>query len=817
MRDGISVFGNYESTGWTRCSEHGTTLVDGGSGSVYFGSDVATETVLDGFSVVPLPITIEGARGAKLRDVLVSCSGSACAPSGVHTIGNVDGFELSHSNIELQVAGISTRAVSIENCAGNLILSGNSLHVESTLGPGALTSLSVDGTCNALIEQSDIESDGVDGVDNYGVVCSAPCSIRADTIKVGKGGAFDYHQGQTPPARGEVLALSCVGCEEVTDDTVSNAVPTNVSLCSPGIPCTLPTGYTVVGARIEQTPLVARNHIASGCGDDSTGLRMTGGRLENNFIFGGCFVDPSGVRLIPKSVALDASGVDIDSNYLSSPTPYVPPRGESLGLSGGGPHVRNNIIGGNHYAFDGTDISVLEHNDLLEPLSVAESELTPGGNFFGACWFSNDHLVAGSACIDAGTPVGAPADDIGGQLRDARPDVGPDEWSSADDPCTSVTCSGHGSCTGTYITTTGIDCACDPGYERTLADPLTCFADPCANNGGCDPHTTCNPSGSTRTCGACPGGYTGTGETGCVPVPTACSTAPCEHGCTCVESGADYTCQCPPGINGKNCDLTFTELHGTLTGMCGLRSDGQIRCWNDQDLAQDPPSGVFESFDTGGNQLCGIDASGGVHCFGADQNDVKSPPSSAFAAVSLSGAGACGLLLDGSIDCWGSIASWLPLPSGTFSDLSIGASNVCAVALDHLVQCRGTAVTDHGQSSPPPDTFMSVASDTYASCGLRTDGTLACWGEDGSGNPLVPPAGTFTTFDFGNYYGCGVRTDETLGCWGSPPFGIATTPPPGSFRAVATDGYLPCAIATDDTIACWGPFAGSATIPTNEL
>lgn len=42
-------------------------------------------------------------------------------------------------------------------------------------------------------------------------------------------------------------------------------------------------------------------------------------------------------------------------------------------------------------------------------------------NFFSA---SNYDLLASSPCIDAGTTAGAPADDIEGTLRDARPDIG---------------------------------------------------------------------------------------------------------------------------------------------------------------------------------------------------------------------------------------------------------------------------------------------------------------------------------------------------------------------------------------------------------
>jgi len=40
------------------------------------------------------------------------------------------------------------------------------------------------------------------------------------------------------------------------------------------------------------------------------------------------------------------------------------------------------------------------------------------------------HLQPGSPCIDAGDPLGAPADDLDGALRDALPDMGADEWTN---------------------------------------------------------------------------------------------------------------------------------------------------------------------------------------------------------------------------------------------------------------------------------------------------------------------------------------------------------------------------------------------------
>ncbi len=41
------------------------------------------------------------------------------------------------------------------------------------------------------------------------------------------------------------------------------------------------------------------------------------------------------------------------------------------------------------------------------------------------------HLQVGSSCIDAGTPIGAPAHDIKGTSRDAVPDMGAYEWTGS--------------------------------------------------------------------------------------------------------------------------------------------------------------------------------------------------------------------------------------------------------------------------------------------------------------------------------------------------------------------------------------------------
>lgn len=59
-------------------------------------------------------------------------------------------------------------------------------------------------------------------------------------------------------------------------------------------------------------------------------------------------------------------------------------------------------------------------------------------------------------------------------------------------------------------------CACQPGFVRDnggCEKPSSCMLE----NGGCDPLTTCTVNGAQRVCGACPAGWTGNGEVGCLP------------------------------------------------------------------------------------------------------------------------------------------------------------------------------------------------------------------------------------------------------------------------------------------------------------
>jgi hypothetical protein len=110
MRDGIDVYGRYESTGFTRCVNSTTTLLPTTTAGVLFDSDVANDTVLDGFTIAlvagsePAGVTVDGASNVLLNDVLITDAPSAIAdsPYGVRVVSGGDAV-ITNSEIRLML------------------------------------------------------------------------------------------------------------------------------------------------------------------------------------------------------------------------------------------------------------------------------------------------------------------------------------------------------------------------------------------------------------------------------------------------------------------------------------------------------------------------------------------------------------------------------------------------------------------------------------------------------------------------------------------------------------------------------------------
>jgi alpha-tubulin suppressor-like RCC1 family protein len=133
-----------------------------------------------------------------------------------------------------------------------------------------------------------------------------------------------------------------------------------------------------------------------------------------------------------------------------------------------------------------------------------------------------------------------------------------------------------------------------------------------------------------------------------------------------------------------------------------------------------------------------------------------------------------------------------------------------------------------GQESTGSTIWSQVSSGDLSTCGIRTNNTLWCWGDDsrgqlGIGNYTGKPdptqiAGTiWATVSVGVAHACATRTDGTLWCWGHNDEGevgngtVTAQPSPVQIGAgittwstVDAGSFHTCATRTDGTLWCWG-------------
>ncbi|KAF0219538.1 MAG: hypothetical protein FD174_1998 [Geobacteraceae bacterium] len=117
-----------------------------------------------------------------------------------------------------------------------------------------------------------------------------------------------------------------------------------------------------------------------------------------------------------------------------------------------------------------------------------------------------------------------------------------------------------------------------------------------------------------------------------------------------------------------------------------------------------------------------------------------------------------------------------------------GKNHNCGVKSDGSVACWGD--NGSGESTPPTGTFTQVSAGGYHNCGVKNDGSVACWGENYTGQS-TPPAGTFTQVNAGSKHTCGVKSDGSVACWGWNGYGTTAASPAGEKITLAKARRLP--------------------------
>ena len=134
-----------------------------------------------------------------------------------------------------------------------------------------------------------------------------------------------------------------------------------------------------------------------------------------------------------------------------------------------------------------------------------------------------------------------------------------------------------------------------------------------------------------------------------------------------------------------------------------------------------------------------------------------------------------------------------------FTAVTAGDSFSCGIRTNGSVTCWG--YNRKGQTDAPYRQLTTITTGDSHTCGIRTNNTITCWGDDLS-RQTDAPTGQFTTITAGSWHTCGIRTDNTVTCWGN--LVRPTDIPTGQFTAITAGSTHSCGIRNNGAVTCWG-------------
>jgi hypothetical protein len=404
---------------------------------------------------VAAAVYLESSPGA-LVETSTLCGTQAQQGSGVRITGSAAGTVIRGNVISAAGGSADSHGVWAEGCADDDPWIVDNQLIEAQ-GPGRTAGVLAVGRCHPVIDTNVLITGGGEGTtaDAAGVSCgrdsngqSSHCAVLNNRLIQGS--------GSNHPLTAAGVACLDGGCARVAGNVVLGNL-----------------GGDTIGIWLRGTgALIEQNRITGGCSARSAaGIQAEDAfsRIQNNLINGGtcaatgatpsletaglrAFVADGGNELDVHSNTIDGAGnaatcISVGVDYRVS-VATAPTTGKGL--------FRNNIIRGglcntrgDFAEMDaGADPRIFENNDLdpsgmtttlyydndsTPVTTIAEvnafTDTTAGANLSANPMFlaypGDLHLTSGSACVNAGTPSGAPATDFDGKPRDpGSPDIG---------------------------------------------------------------------------------------------------------------------------------------------------------------------------------------------------------------------------------------------------------------------------------------------------------------------------------------------------------------------------------------------------------
>ncbi|MBA3496143.1 MAG: hypothetical protein H0T86_03475 [Gemmatimonadales bacterium] len=282
--------------------------------------------------------------------------------------------------------------------------------------------------------------------------------------------------------------------------------------------------------------------------------------------------------------------------------------------------------------------------------------------------------------------------------------------------------------------------------------------------------------------------------------------------------------------------------------ICGLTTGKRAYCWGNGyegiqpdgiELIETSPWPVntdvlFDSLSVGQSQVCALTSAGASYCWGVNNygalgdgiTENRLTPAlvaggHSFGTIAVGRDYACGLKSDGAAWCWG-WNEWGNLGTGDREPALIPRAAAAGI------QLRTISLSPDVQSGGPH------------TCGMSTEGEAYCWGANEWGQlasyprtqivesaTLVQSPVRLVDVRSGGQHGCGLTSDGTALCWGDnagsalgdrqldfPNIDSIPAPVPGApaFVQIRTTLYRTCGLTGAGAVYCWGDVFGKVPV-----
>jgi alpha-tubulin suppressor-like RCC1 family protein len=194
------------------------------------------------------------------------------------------------------------------------------------------------------------------------------------------------------------------------------------------------------------------------------------------------------------------------------------------------------------------------------------------------------------------------------------------------------------------------------------------------------------------------------------------------------------------------------------------------------------------------------------------------PEGNDFVKVAAGSEHSVALKTDGSLAAWGrNQAGQCDVPDGNnYADIAAGSvTNVAITSGGSLVEwgyhytepCDGNDSNDcdpNGGDVPSGNDFVDVAVGQGFCLALRSDRSVAAWGQNIYDECNVPETNDFVEIAAGMKHGLAIRENGSLAAWGRNDDGACNVPDGNDYAQIAGGWYHSIAVKTDGTLMAWG-------------